>query len=337
MQEFKNKIIIVTGGTGSIGSELVRQLLTFKPRQVRVFSRDETKQYDLLEELNHPQNLRLFIGDIRDKDRLQLAFREADIVLHAAAMKHVPLCEYNPFEAVQTNILGSQNVIEAALANNVKKVIAISTDKAVNPTNIMGTSKLMMEKLFVNVNYFMRDTMTSFSCVRFGNVTWARGSVLPIWKRQASKHHSIRLTNGDMTRFLMSTPQASLLVLKAATISQGGEIFILKMPAIKVEDLAKLFIDKYYANNNIVIEKVGNRAGEKNHEDLFDKGDVNKQIFENDEMFMILPSEIEIYQTPFKSPESLYRKHGFAKTNNDGLTSFSSKDHLNPEEIKKII
>jgi FlaA1/EpsC-like NDP-sugar epimerase len=337
MHDFNNKIIVVTGGTGSIGAELVRQLLSHQPRQIRIFSRDETKQYDLLEDLNFPENLRLFIGDIRDRNRLDLAFREADIILHAAAMKHVPLCEYNPFEAVQTNIIGSQNVIEAALANKVSKVIAISTDKAVNPTNIMGTSKLIMEKLFINVNHFMKSTGTDFSCVRFGNVTWARGSVLPIWKKQADKNKSIRLTNSEMTRFLMSRPQAAELVLKAATYSQGGEIFILKMPAIRVADLAELFISKYYPDNNISITNHGFRPGEKKHEDLFDQSDAVKRVFENREMFMIMPQSIEIYNKPYNSIESAYRKSGFTEADDKELLKYSSKDHLDIERISKII
>ena len=152
-QEFKDKVILITGGTGTIGSELVEQLLAFHPKQIRILSREEGKQYELLERLKSPKNLRLLIGDIRDRDRIEYAFKEVDIVLHAAAMKQVPLCEYNPFEAVKTNIIGSQNLIDASIKNQVKKVIAISTDKAVYPTNVMGTSKLMMEKMFINANW----------------------------------------------------------------------------------------------------------------------------------------------------------------------------------------
>lgn len=268
LKTFKNKVVVVTGGTGSIGSELVVQLLKYSPKQVRVLSRDETKQYDLLEKLNYPKNLRVLIGDIRDKERLELAFAGADIVIHAAAMKHVPFCEYNPYEVVKTNIIGSQNVIDAALKNHVKKVIAISTDKAPNPTNIMGTSKLMMEKLFINANIYRSLAPTEFSCVRFGNVSWARGSVLPLWENQIKKEGAINITDKEMTRFLMSTKEACGLVLDAVKLSKGGEIFIFKMPSVKLIDLAKFFIKKYHSDEDIKIKVIGMRPGEKLHEIL---------------------------------------------------------------------
>ena len=334
--EFKDKIILVTGGTGTIGSELIRQLLTYEPKQIRVFSRDDSKQYHLLENLNHPKNLRLMIGDVRDQERLKLAFRNVDIVFHAAALKHVPLCEYNPFEAVQTNIFGSKNVIDAALANGVKKVIAISTDKAVHPNNIMGTTKLMMEKLFTNVNYFMAGTETRFACVRFGNVAWARGSVLPLWQHQIKQNGGLKITDPEMTRFLMSKAQAIELTLKAASLSRGGEIFIFKMPSITLPDLAALFLEKYHAGEKIETEVVGPRPGEKTHEELFDSGDQNKMIFENDEMFVIIPPAIEIYGAPDLHYEEAYQPP-FRRVENLGLTSYCSKDHLNQKLIQEIV
>lgn len=268
LKTFKNKIIVVTGGTGTIGSGVVAQLLKYGPKQIRIFSRDETKQYDLLEKFNYPKNLRFLIGDVRDRERVELAFVGADIVIHAAAMKHVPFCEYNPYEVVKTNIIGSQNVIDAALKNNVKKVIAISTDKAPNPTNIMGTSKLMMEKLFINANIYKSVASTKFSCVRFGNVSWARGSVLPLWENQIKKEKAINITDKEMTRFLMSIKEARSLVLAAVKLLEGGEIFIFKMPSIKIIDMATFFIKKYHPNENIKIKIIGMRPGEKLHEIL---------------------------------------------------------------------
>jgi FlaA1/EpsC-like NDP-sugar epimerase len=220
--EFYNKVVLVTGGTGSIGSVLVEKILSFKPKQIRVLSRDENKQYYLMEKLGNPINLRFFIGDIRDKERLIRAFNGVDILFHAAALKHVPLCEYNPFEAVKTNIVGSQNVIDAALACNVKKIIAISTDKAVHPNNVMGTSKLMMEKLFTNANFYSGNSRSVFSCVRFGNVAWANGSVLKLWQNQIKKDGQIKVTDLEMTRFFMTIPQAMNLILQTASISRGG-------------------------------------------------------------------------------------------------------------------
>jgi len=330
-KEFRNKTILVTGGTGSIGSELVAQLLKFKPKQIRVLSRDESKQYYLQERLNYPKNLRLLIGDIRDKERLDLALRNVDIVFHAAALKHVPFCEYNPFETVKTNILGSQNIIDAALKYGVKKVVAISTDKAANPDNIMGTSKLMMEKLFINANYYTGKAETKFSCVRFGNVAWARGSVLPLWKNQAERKKTIHVTDKEMTRFLMTIDNAAKLVLKAAQLSHGGEIFILKMPAIKLADLANLFIKKHFPGQKIKIKVIGLRPGEKIHEELFGGNDQYKQILENKEMLIIVPN-IEIYH--LTRPLEPYP--GFQKRNASS-GSYSSKDSIDIKKIKKIV
>ena len=283
----KGKIVLITGGTGSIGRELIRQVLAEKPAQVRVFSRDESKQHQLLEDLKHPKNLRLFIGDIRDKERLAFAFQNVDVVFHAAALKHVPSCEYNPFEAVATNIIGSQNIIDVALKKGVDKVVAISTDKVVDPVGVMGTSKLMMEKLMINANYYKGDATTKFSCVRFGNVAWARGSVLPLWKTQVEQGGTITITNNEMTRFMMSIEDASRLVIEASELMQGGETFILKMPSIALVDLAKEFVRKYYPKKKVSIKMIGSRAGEKVHEALIGPGD--GEMLENGRMYISIP------------------------------------------------
>lgn len=332
INEFKNKVILVTGGTGSVGSELVSQLLKYKPKQVRVFSRNESRQYYLLEKLDHPKNVRALIGDIRDKDRLNFAMKGVDIVFHAAALKHVQFCEYNPYEAVKTNIIGSQNVIDTALQNNVKKVIAISTDKAANPHNVMGISKLMMEKLIINTNHFTPKNGTKFSCVRFGNVSWSDGSVLPLWKNQAERKGVINLMNKDMTRFFMSTEQAVKLIFKAAELTKGGEVFILKMPSIKIADLAKLFIKKHFPEKNIKINEVGNRWGEKIHEDLLGGSDSAKKIMANSTMFILVPNaDVDRYN--FK--QNVFNYKGFKQIYNKD--NYSSERNLKPDEISKII
>ena len=331
--EFKDKIVLVTGGTGSIGSELVRQILPYKPKQLRVFSRDETKQYELMEQLGSPMNVSLQIGDIRDKERLSFAFKGVDIVLHAAAMKHVAIGEYNPFEVVKTNIIGSQNVIDAAIKYKVKKVVGISTDKAVNPTSVLGISKLMMEKLFVTANYYTKKEETKFSCVRFGNVAWSRGSVLPSWKDQANRGQSINVTDEAMTRFFMSKDQAIQLVLRAAVLTNGGEIFTFKMPAIKLIDLAHLFIEKYYPDKKIAIKIVGQRDGEKTHEELSDSSDQYERIFADDEMYILVPRMNTDDLIKLAGSESKYP--GFKPIND--LKNYSSADSIDVEEIKKLI
>lgn len=331
MNEFRNKTILVTGGTGTIGAKLVESLLKAGPKQIRVFSRDESKQYDLLEHLRHAPKLRLLIGDIRDEKRLELALQGVDIVFHAAALKHVPFCEYNPFETVKTNIIGSQNVIDAALKNKVGKVVAISTDKVVNPIGIMGVSKLMMEKLFINANYYKGDAVTKFSCVRFGNVTWARGSVLNLWKNQAAKNGRIEITDKQMTRFLMSQDDAVNLVFEAARLMKGGEIFVFKMPAIKIPQLAQLFLQKYFPGKKINLKVVGKRAGEKLHEELLGANEGAAEIFEDKKMFIIRP-QIPIYGLKNRETQNY---PGFRQSKRPG--SYSSKDYLAVQKIKKII
>lgn len=330
LKTYKNKVILVTGGTGSIGSQLVMDLLRYHPKQIRVFSRDESKQYYLLEKINHHTGVRLFIGDIRDRDRLDLAMQNVDIVFHVAALKHVPLCEYNPFEAVKTNIVGSQNVVDMALKHNVDRVIAISTDKAANPSNVMGASKLMMEKLVVNANFYRGQARTKFSCVRFGNVAWARGSVLPLWQKQVERERRIRVTSHDMTRFFMSIDQAIRLVLKTAHYTLGGEIFILKMPSIKLRDLARIFIEKYFPKKTIAIEEVGYRPGEKQHEELFTDNIKPKGVFENNEMIVIIP-EVDIYE--LKQPTRAYP--GFRRRTS--VKTYSSKTSINHPKIRRIV
>lgn len=331
-EQFKDKVILITGGTGTIGSELVNQVLLRQPKQLRVLSRDESKQYELLERFKYPKNLRLLIGDIRDYNRIDHAFKGADIVLHAAAMKQVPFCEYNPLEAVKTNILGSQNVIDACINNQVPKMIAISTDKAVYPTNIMGTSKLMMEKMFLNANWGFGKTVTKFSCVRFGNVAWARGSVLPLWKKQVDSGGGITVTNPEMTRFMMSIEQAVNLVLKAAVLAQAGEIFVLKMPSIGVGELAKIFTEKHYPGRSIDITISGGRVGEKIHEELIDDNDRASYVFEDKDMYIFVPRFLEPYR---EYQKELPEYPGFKKIRDIG--HYSSRDHIDLEKIRAII
>jgi UDP-N-acetylglucosamine 4,6-dehydratase/5-epimerase len=290
---FKNKNILVTGGTGSIGSEIVRLVLKYNPKVVRIFSRDESKQFELEQEIGHYENVRFLIGDIRDKDRLHRAFEDVDIVFHAAAMKHVPACEYNPFEAVKTNVMGTQNVIDAALKNNVEKVIAISTDKASSPISTMGATKLLAEKLIIDANYYKGHGKAVFSCVRFGNVMGSRGSVIPLFENQIRKGGPVTVTDPEMKRFMMSISQAVDLVFKATKISQGGEIFIFKMPVVKLDDLTKVMIEylapKYgHEPEEIQIKNIGIRNGEKMYEHLMTAEEAH-YAYETEDMFIVVP------------------------------------------------
>ncbi len=332
-KDFKDKVVLITGGTGSIGTELVRQVLKYEPTRVKIYSRDENKQYELMEALGHPQNLNLLIGDIKDKERLIFALKGVDIVLHAAAMKHVAIGEYNPFEVVKTNIIGSQNVIDAAIAQKVKKVIGISTDKAVNPTSVLGVSKLMMEKLFINANNYTKKDETKFACVRFGNIAWSRGSVLPSWKAHAEKDKVIKLTNKEMTRFFMSKEEAIELVLKATALTQGGELFTFQMHAISLSELAKLFLEKYYQGQDIAIEVVGARQGEKLHEELFDAADLAKQVFTDGQLFILIPH----FRLPGLADIAEENKHYPGFTQVKQVQNVSSAGAIDVDKIKSII
>ena len=301
---FKDKNIIVTGGTGSIGSEIVRSVLKYEPKVVRIFSRDETKQFEFEQELGELENIRFLIGDVRDKNRLKRAFEGIDIVFHAAAMKHVPACEYNPFEAVKTNVIGTQNVIDAALENEVKKVIAISTDKAASPVNTMGATKLLAEKLIIDANYYKGRRKTVFSCVRFGNVMASRGSVIPLFEKQIQKGGPITITDPGMTRFMMTIPQAVDLVFKATRIASGGEIFIFKMPVVVLRDLAETMVEKLapkygYNIKDIPMKVIGTRKAEKMHEKLMMEEEV-PYAYENDEMYIVIPQDIYDKYQPSK-------------------------------------
>ena len=291
---FRDKSVLVTGGTGSIGSEIVRRLLELKPRVVRVLSNDENSLFSLQQALKNRADVRFLVGDIRDKERVRKAVEGIDFIFHAAALKHVPLCEYNPFEAVKTNALGTQNLIEVALEEKVSKFIAISTDKAVNPVNVMGATKLLAERLTISANYYKGTRETVFACVRFGNVLDSRGSVVPLFQEQIKSGGPLTITDPEMTRFVMTLPRATALVLKAAEIARGGEIFIFKMSALRIGDLAEAMVEqlapKYgYDPAKIKIKITGKRAGERAQEELITEEEA-ENAYEAEDMLIVLPS-----------------------------------------------
>ncbi|MBD3246403.1 MAG: NAD-dependent epimerase/dehydratase family protein [Candidatus Omnitrophica bacterium] len=271
---FKNKNILVIGGTGTIGAGLTETLLReAKPKVLRVLSNDENALFQMKYRLRAYENIRYLIGDVRDKSRMRWAVRAVDTVFHSAALKHVALSEYNPFDAVETNVLGTQNVIEACLTERVKKMVFISTDKAVCPTSTMGATKLLAERLVRDASAYRGAAPTQFCCVRFGNVLGSRGSLVPLISRQVRDGGPVTITDSRATRFFMSVDEAVRLVLNAAADSKGGEIYILKMPSIRIRELMEVVIEHFapkfgYSADEIRIEEIGLRKGEKLHEEL---------------------------------------------------------------------
>ncbi len=281
---FDNKSILITGGTGSFGKKYVKTILArYKPSRVVVFSRDELKQYEMQQEFNAPE-MRYFIGDVRDKERVRQAMRGINYVIHAAALKQVPAAEYNPMECIKTNIHGAENVILAAIDNDVEKVIALSTDKAANPINLYGATKLASDKLFVAANNMAGGHRTKFSVVRYGNVVGSRGSVVPFFKSLlANGADSLPITDQEMTRFWITLQDGVDFVLKNFTRMYGGEIFVPKIPSIRVVDLATAIAPKLKQS------VIGIRPGEKIHEIMCPADDSHLTI-EFDDHFVMSPS-----------------------------------------------
>lgn len=282
----KRKTILVTGGTGSFGEFLVRELVKFEPKKIIIFSRDEWKQFKLKRELSdHEKYLEFIIGDIRNYDSILRATRGIDIIYHAAAMKHVPISEENPMETVLTNIVGAYNLKEAAIINNVPKVIAISTDKAVRSVNVMGMTKAIQERILLSDN---QTSNTKFVVVRFGNVLGSRGSVIPLFYDQLKKKKPITLTDKRMTRFLITLDDAIELIFTATLEGKGREIFVKKMPVCKIVDLAKAMIEELANNLNYPIELIGPRIGEQLYESLVSEDEMQRSK-ETAQYFVIYP------------------------------------------------
>lgn len=289
-EPFRDKTVLITGGTGTIGRGLIEKLLAFKPEVVRVIDSSENALFNLHQEYGNRGDIRYFLGDIRDRDRLQRAMEDVDIVFHTAALKHVFLCEYNPFEAVKTNVIGTQNVIKSALYNKVDKVIFTSSDKAVNPGNTMGASKLLAEKLIVSANYYKGTSGTRFSAVRFGNVMGSSGSVIPTFLDQIKQKKPLTITHTDMTRFVISQNEALDLLIEATQLTQGGEIFIMKMPVVNIQDLAEAMFGLISTGgkNRMKTKIVGAKAGEKLYEELTTEEETARTL-ETENLYIVLP------------------------------------------------
>ena len=298
---WKNKSVFITGACGTIGKELIEQLIPHQPKGIVGIDNNETELFFLSEKYMDQPRFRFFLGDLRDRGKVTSMMRNADIVIHTAALKHVILCEHSPGDAIQTNILGSQNVIEAALENQVERVLFTSSDKAVNPTNVMGTSKLMGERLFTAANAHRRGEKPIFSSTRFGNVLGSRGSVIPIFHQQIQKGGPVTLTDPNMTRFIMTIREAVKLVMDSIWLAKGGEVFITKMPVVRIDDLARVMIHwlapKYgYDAEKIEIRIIGTKPGEKLYEELMNDEEIRRSV-ELPDYFSVTPAFKSVYES----------------------------------------
>jgi len=331
---FVNKTFLITGACGTVGREIIRQLLNFYVKEIRALDNNETGVFFLMEKYKNNPSIKCFLGDIRDKDRLKRITKGIDIIFHTAAFKHVILSEYHPFDVVQTNILATQNIIEAALEANVEKVIFTSSDKAVNPTNVMGASKLMCEKLITAANTLTYGNKTIFASVRFGNVIGSRGSVVPVFIKQIKRGGPVTVTDKRMTRFIMTVEEAVNLVLKSAVLAKGGEVFITKMPVMRIIDLAEVMIEilapKYgYSPAEIKIEEIGAKPGEKLYEELMTEEETRRSL-ELKDMFVTLPAFRDVYKIEYTYPDIIKKRvdKPYISANEIPLTKGKLKKYL---------
>tara|TARA_X000001036_G_C20546270_1_gene752423 strand:+ start:82 stop:1095 length:1014 start_codon:yes stop_codon:yes gene_type:complete len=325
---FNNKTILVTGGTGSFGKKFVQTISNkYKPKKIIIYSRDELKQFEMQKEwpFKNKTPFRYFIGDVRDAERLKVAMEDVDIVIHAAALKQVTVGEYNPFEVIKTNIIGAQNVIDASIYSGVKKVIALSTDKAAAPINLYGASKLASDKLFVAANNHIGKQDLCFSVVRYGNVMGSRGSVVPVFLEQ-KKRGKLTLTHKDMTRFNITLEEGVSFVIKCIKNMNGGEIFVPKIPSYKIVDVVKAIDPK------AKIEFIGIRPGEKIHEEMITKSDSINTV-EFDKYYSIIPNN----QFVVEKKKKLFLKSGKKCKIGFSYNSLTNKNYLSVKQIRDLI
>jgi len=320
---FEGKKILITGGTGSLGSALTKRFLKTSAETIRIYSRDEWKQVQMQSKFKD-KRLRFLIGDVRDKERLSRAMEEINIVIHAAALKQVPVAEYNPFEAVQTNVHGAQNVIESCFRNDVEIALAIGTDKAVSPFNTYGATKFLMERLFVSANYYKGKHKTKFLGVRYGNVLGSRGSIVNIIASQINEGNKITITDPTMTRFNITMDQALDLIFRALENGKGGELFVPKLKAYRLEDMKNAILELMNSQNDIEI--IGARPGEKYHESLISNDEI-RNTYETDLDYIIFEK-----QTQDPNSEFIGKKSNLSEQYSSDKVRLLTK-----EEIKKIL
>ncbi len=326
---FKDKVILITGGTGFLGRYLTEEILKQDPQSIRVFSRDEVKHHKFQEQFKYNPKLRNLIGDVRDYQRLKKATKGVDIVIHAAALKRLDILEYNVEEAIKTNILGTLNLVNACLENNVDKVLFISTDKACSPINTYGACKFVSERIFIESNFSKGTAKTTFSVVRYGNVLESTGSVIPFFESKIKSGELIPLTDSRMTRFIISPKQAVKLVFDALKYSIGGDIFVPKLPAFKIIDLIEILKEKN--NKNVEINNIGIRPGEKIHELMINFSEISRTYdFKN---MYVITSQIQKY-VGISSAEYLVESN---KLSEKTMTEYSSKDAvISKDDLKKL-
>ncbi len=324
---FENKKILITGGAGSVGSALIKEILKHNVNTVRVFDISENEIYRLKNNFLAEERLRYLIGDVRDLNRLKLAMEGIDIVIHLAAMKHVYACEYNPFEAVKTNIKGLQNIIDCARNENVEKVIFTSTDKAAQPQSVMGMTKLLGEKLISSANYYKGDKKTLFASVRFGNVIGSNGSVMPLFKKQITDNEPLRITDMEMTRFVITMDKAVDLICQAVKHMKGGETFVWKMETLRIIDLANAMINKYAGGKEVKIIITGKTEGEKLHEEIMSSEELSRSI-EMDNLYIIFP------MIDYSNAKKNYQNE---KPVENPIIASNMGSHMPKEEINKLL
>lgn len=324
---FKDKIILIIGGAGSVGCALTRETLKYNPHSIRIFDISENELFKMKSNFIKEERIRYLIGDVRDVNRLELAMEDIDICIHLAGMKHVYTCEYNPFEAIKTNIDGLQNVINVARNKNIEKLVFASTDKAVLPTSVMGMTKLLGEKLISLANYYRGDKRTVFVSVRFGNVIGSNGSAVPLFKKQIIEGGPLTITDRAMTRFVITMDEAVRLIYSALKFAKGGETFIWKMRTLKVTDLAKVMIKNFGSGKKIKIEVIGKCEGEKIHEEILTKEEAIRGV-EFDNLYIV-----------FSVIDHLHvdRKHKEARPIKDPIIASNIGPHMSLKDIEKLL
>jgi len=331
MSTWTGKHILITGVTGTVGQELLRQVVERGAGEIIGIDNNETELFFLDQAYEDNNCVHLFLGDLRDPQKLMRKMQGVDIVLHAAALKHVILCEKTPRDAVQTNILGTQNVIDAAIANNVERVIFTSSDKAVNPTNVMGTTKLMGERLMTAANAHRRSTDPVFASTRFGNVLGSRGSVLPLFRKQIAGGGPVTLTDPEMTRFIMTIEQAVNLVLESVFLARGGEVFVTKMPIVRIRDVAEVMIEELAERpQDVEIKMIGSKPGEKLYEELMNDEETRRTL-EVENYFVVLPAFKSVYES------IAYKYPGMGDVGVDDPYNSSLRPAMSKQELRTYL